>query len=58
MPSYLHNDFTFAYTLPDWSMLHNTKLKLNLSNIGDGVFRSGVQYAPLAATNTIGTRGG
>ena len=58
MPSYLHNDFTFAYALPDWSMLHNTKLQLNISNIGNGLFRTGVNYAPLNAATTIGTLGG
>jgi len=58
MPSYLHNDFTFAYTLPDWGMLHNSKIQLNISNIGDARFRSGVNYTPLNAMSTIGTQGG
>lgn len=58
MPSFLHNDFTLAYKLSDWGKLHNSKIQLNISNIGDARFRSGVYYAPLNAQNTIGTRGG
>ena len=58
MPSFVTNDFTFAYEIPDWSHLHNVKLQLNLSNIANSRVRSGVYYAPLNAQNTIGTNGG
>jgi iron complex outermembrane receptor protein len=58
MPSYLNNDFTFAYILPDWSYLHDTKLQLNLSNISGALYRTGVYFAPVNAQNTIGIRGG
>lgn len=58
MPSFLHNDFTFAYKLPDFRYLHGSKLQLNISNIGDSLFRNGVYFAPLNAQDTVGTRGG
>jgi iron complex outermembrane receptor protein len=58
MPGYLHNDFTLAYQPPDWRGLHNSKIQLNISNIGNGLFRNGVYYAPLNAQNTVGTQGG
>jgi iron complex outermembrane recepter protein len=58
MPSFVTNDFTFAYQLPDWYHLHNLKVQLNLSNIANDRVRSGVYYAPLNAQNTIGTNGG
>jgi hypothetical protein len=58
MPGYLHNDFTLAYQPPDWRGLHNSKIQLNISNIGNSLFRNGVYYAPLNAQNTVGTQGG
>jgi len=58
MPSYLHSDCTFAFELPDWGNLRKSKLQLNLSNIGNSLFRNGVYYTPLNAQNTVGTRGG
>jgi len=58
MPSYITNDFTFAYDMPDWGFLHDSKIQLNISNIGNSLYRTGVYYAPLNAQNTIGTSGG
>jgi iron complex outermembrane receptor protein len=58
MPSYFNNDFTFAYKLPSWSYLHDTRLKLNISNIGNALYRTGIYFAPLNAENTIGLKGG
>jgi iron complex outermembrane receptor protein len=58
MPSYMTNDFTFAYDLPDLAFVHNSKIQLNISNIGNGLYRNGVYFAPLNAQNTIGTGGG
>ena len=58
MPSFLHNDFTFAYQLPEYGALRSPKLQLNISNIANQLFRTGVYYTPLNAQDTIGTRGG
>jgi iron complex outermembrane receptor protein len=58
IPSYLHNDFTFAYKLPAYGALHNSKLQLNISNIANQRFRNGVNYAPFNAQTTTGTNGG
>ncbi len=58
MPSYLTNDFTFAYQLPDYGPLHGSKLQLNLANISNQVVRTGVEYAPTNAQDTVGLKGG
>ena len=58
MPSFITDDFSFSYNLPDWGRLHDSKVQLNISNIANGRYRSGVYYAPLNAQNTVGTGGG
>ncbi len=58
MPSYFHNDFTFAYRFPDAAYLKAPKLQLNLSNIGNQLVRNGVNFTPFNALDTVGTRGG
>ena len=58
MPSFITNDFSFSYEFADWGRLHNSRLQLNISNIANGRYRTGIFYAPLNAQDTVGTGGG
>lgn len=58
MPSFIHDDFTIAYKLPDTARLHNSKIQLNISNIANSRSLSGVNFTPFNALDTRGTQGG
>jgi iron complex outermembrane receptor protein len=58
MPSYIHDDFSVAYKLPETAVLHNSKIQLNLSNITNSKEPNGVYFTPFNALDTKGTKGG
>jgi iron complex outermembrane receptor protein len=58
LPSFIHDDFTFAYRFGQMGFLGAPKVQLNLSNIANQRVRSGANFTPFNAQDTIGTRGG
>ena len=58
MPGFLTNDFSLSFKFGNFGYLHDPKIQLNLSNIANSRYRSGVQLYYFNAQDTIGTRGG
>jgi iron complex outermembrane receptor protein len=58
MPGFITNDFSLSYNFGDVWHLRDSKIQLNLSNITNARYRSGVDLFYFNAQSAVGTRGG
>lgn len=57
-PGYVTDDMSFSYQLPKMGFGFEPKLQLNLFNITNALFRTGVYQFQFNAKNTVGVNGG